>query len=131
MGPLGFETNITAASTIAHRVDALFYTLLALSFVIAFGICFVLVWFAVKYRRGSSADRTNPPAANLKVAVPITLSLGTASWPEAGDSMDALLAHADQAMYAAKRLHKTEPAVAASPRGRTRRVTARTRATLA
>jgi len=70
-------------------------------------------------------------AANLKVAVPITLSLGTASWPEAGDSMDALLAHADQAMYAAKRLHKTEPAVAASPRGRTRRVTARTRATLA
>jgi cytochrome c oxidase subunit 2 len=85
MGPLGFETNITAASTIAHRVDALFYTLLALSFVIAFGICFVLVWFAVKYRRGSSADRTNPPAANLKVEltwiiIPMLLSIGIFAW---------------------------------------------------
>ncbi len=71
--------------------------------------------------------------ANLSVSVPIALSIGTASWPEAGDSMDELLAHADQAMYAAKRLHKTEQQPAAAPRGRTRRVTARvrTRATLA
>lgn len=66
-------------------------------------------------------------AANLNVAVPITLSLGTASWPEAGDSMDELLAHADQAMYAAKRLNKTDQPAPAAARGRTRRVTARVR----
>jgi len=66
-------------------------------------------------------------AANLNVAVPISLSLGTASWPEAGDSMDELLAHADQAMYAAKRLNKTDRPTPAAARGRTRRVTARVR----
>lgn len=73
-------------------------------------------------------------AVNLQAAIPISLSIGTASWPEAGDSMDELLAHADQAMYAAKRLHKAEEAAVAAPaRGRTRRVTSRvrTRATLA
>src|SRR6185312_348942 len=66
-------------------------------------------------------------AANLNVAVPISLSLGTASWPEAGDSMDELLAHADQAMYAAKRLNKPDRPTPAAARGRTRRVTARVR----
>jgi diguanylate cyclase (GGDEF)-like protein len=72
-------------------------------------------------------------SANLSVSVPISLSIGTASWPEAGDSMDELLAHADQDMYAVKRAHKTEQAAAAAPRARTRRVTSRvrTRATLA
>jgi diguanylate cyclase (GGDEF)-like protein len=43
---------------------------------------------------------------NLERKAPISLSLGTASWPECGDSPDALLAHADRAMYAAKRRNK-------------------------
>ena len=69
---------------------------------------------------------------NLSVAIPVELSIGAASWPEAGDSMDELLSHADQAMYAAKRLHKaTEAEVAVAPaataRARQRRVTARVR----
>ena len=67
-------------------------------------------------------------ATNLEAAIPVSLSLGTASWPEAGDSMDELLAHADQAMYAAKRVHKAEQAVTpVAARGRTRRVTSRVR----
>jgi diguanylate cyclase (GGDEF)-like protein len=71
-------------------------------------------------------------SANLGQAIPVALSFGTASWPETGDAMDELLARADEAMYADKRLHK--PGSAAPPaRPRTRRVTARvrTRATLA
>jgi len=73
-------------------------------------------------------------AANLTVPIPVELSVGAASWPEAGDSMDELLSHADQAMYAAKRLHKATEAEAevaaapaAPPRARQRRVTARVR----
>jgi diguanylate cyclase (GGDEF)-like protein len=67
-------------------------------------------------------------SANLQVEIPISLSFGTASWPETGDSMDELLTHADRAMYTAKRVHKpVAPAAAAGARGRTRRVTARVR----
>lgn len=65
-------------------------------------------------------------ATNLNAGIPVSLSIGTASWPEAGDSMDELLAHADQAMYGAKRLHKADETPAA-PRGRARRVTGRLR----
>jgi len=69
-------------------------------------------------------------AANLGQTIPVSLSFGTASWPEAGDAMDELRARADEAMYADKRLHKPAGAPA---RPRTRRVTSRvrTRATLA
>jgi diguanylate cyclase (GGDEF)-like protein len=70
-------------------------------------------------------------AANLNLAVPVSLSFGTASWPESGDSMDELRARADESMYADKRLHKGTAGTPARPRSR--RVTARvrTRATLA
>jgi diguanylate cyclase (GGDEF)-like protein len=72
-------------------------------------------------------------SANLSQAVPVSLSFGTASWPESGDAMDELRARADEAMYADKRLHKPGTSTAAAARPRTRRVTSRvrTRATLA
>jgi diguanylate cyclase (GGDEF)-like protein len=75
-------------------------------------------------------------AANAALATPVSLSLGMASWPEAGDSLDTILAQADRAMYAAKRRHKgRERDRAASSaetrqtgtRGRARRVAARAR----
>ena len=69
-------------------------------------------------------------SANLGQAIPVALSFGTASWPEAGDTLDELLARADEAMYADKRLHKERPAAAAATRTRNRRVTSRNRATL-
>jgi len=68
--------------------------------------------------------------ANTTRAIPISLSLGTASWPEAGDSVDALLGHADQAMYAAKRRrksHERQPSATETtpPGGSSRRTAAR------
>jgi diguanylate cyclase (GGDEF)-like protein len=41
-------------------------------------------------------------AANATRQIPISLSMGTASWPEAGDTVEALLTRADEAMYADK-----------------------------
>jgi diguanylate cyclase (GGDEF)-like protein len=78
-------------------------------------------------------------AANYEQASPISLSLGTASWPDTGDSLDTILAQADRAMYAAKRRRKgrerdraaadqrTAEARRSGTRGRARPVTARAR----
>jgi diguanylate cyclase (GGDEF)-like protein len=68
--------------------------------------------------------------ANATREIPISVSLGTASWPEAGDSVDALLNHADHAMYAAKRRRKSrerQPSATerSSSRGAPRRTAAR------
>ena len=69
-------------------------------------------------------------AANATAELPVGLSLGTASWPEVGDSIDGLLAHADQAMYADKRRRRSRGLPSASvprtsSRGAPRRVVAR------
>ena len=44
--------------------------------------------------------------ANRDREIPVSLSLGTASWPEVRVSADQLLAQADEAMYADKRRQK-------------------------
>jgi diguanylate cyclase (GGDEF)-like protein len=51
--------------------------------------------------------RAGLQTANAARHIPISLSLGTASWPESGDSVDALLKAADEAMYVDKRAQKT------------------------
>jgi diguanylate cyclase (GGDEF)-like protein len=82
--------------------------------------------------------RRAPLVAKEAEGTPISLSLGTASWPEAGDSLDSILAQADRAMYAVKRRNKArEPDRSAAVttaetrqtggRGRARGVTARAR----
>jgi cytochrome c oxidase subunit 2 len=74
-----------AASTIANQVDLLYNYLLVTSAIIAGGVCLLIVVFAYKYRRGSHADRSNPPAKNWKletawIGIPILLSLFTFGW---------------------------------------------------
>jgi cytochrome c oxidase subunit II len=51
--PLAFLLPLLpdAASTEAHRVDTLFYFMLALCGFVAAGVCVLVVFFAVKYRR--------------------------------------------------------------------------------
>jgi cytochrome c oxidase subunit 2 len=48
------------ASTVAPQVDAVFIVLTALSVFFAVGVTVAIIFFAVKYRRGSRADRSNP-----------------------------------------------------------------------
>lgn len=68
-------------------------------------------------------------ATNAERKIPISISVGTASWPEAGDTAAALTAHADEAMYADKRRQKAPPAPpeTAPRRERSRRVPTRPR----
>jgi diguanylate cyclase (GGDEF)-like protein len=65
--------------------------------------------------------------ANAARRIPISLSIGTASWPEAGDAVEALLTRADEAMYADKHRHHrtTKKLPAAGRREVTRRTAAR------
>jgi len=69
-------------------------------------------------------------AANERRQIAISLSLGTASWPEAGKSMDALLTHADEAMYADKRRQKARPIAVSRARRKSARAPERDRKVL-
>jgi diguanylate cyclase (GGDEF)-like protein len=63
--------------------------------------------------------------ANVERRIPISLSLGTASWPEAGDAVDALLKRADEAMYLDKHRQRAKRPPSAARRDVARRTTAR------
>ena len=73
------------ASTLAPRVDALFFFLIAVSVFFAALIFILVVYFAVKYRRRSDADQ--PPAIEGSVpleivwtVVPFGLTLVMFGW---------------------------------------------------
>jgi len=53
-----FQLFPDAASTVASRVDALFWFLTFLTMVLSLLIAGLIVYFSVKYRRSSTADRT-------------------------------------------------------------------------
>ena len=63
--------------------------------------------------------------ANATRRIPISLSVGTASWPETGDSVEALLTRADEAMYADKHRQRTKRVPVAGRREVARRNAAR------
>ena len=79
---LGFPGQ---ASTFAGPVDTLFVALLGLATFIATAVCALIVYFGVKYRRGSPADRTGANASHvpLEIAwtvVPLLLAMGAFGW---------------------------------------------------
>jgi diguanylate cyclase (GGDEF)-like protein len=69
--------------------------------------------------------RSGLDKANASRRIPISLSMGTASWPQAGDTVDALLTRADEAMYADKHRHKGARRIPAAARQVARRTAAR------
>jgi len=81
----GFSLTPDQASTVAGRVDTLFYALVGLSLLFALPIAILIVYFAIKYRRGSSADRTGAHRASIKLElawtiIPAFLALGVFGW---------------------------------------------------
>jgi cytochrome c oxidase subunit II len=81
----GFPLFPEQASTIATRVDALFYFLLGVSGFFALLICFLIVGFAIKYRRRSEDERPRPITGNLGLeivwtAIPLGLTMVMFVW---------------------------------------------------
>jgi cytochrome c oxidase subunit 2 len=73
------------ASSGSHEVDALFIVLTVVSVFFCAVIFLPIIYFAVKYRRGSPADRSNPSSGSLWMESgwtigPILLSLGLFAW---------------------------------------------------
>jgi cytochrome c oxidase subunit 2 len=74
-----------AASDMAARVDVLFYSMVALTGLVALGIFALMVYFCVRYRAGSRADRTNPPPRKKWLEIgwvftPLVIFLGIFVW---------------------------------------------------
>ena len=73
------------ASTTSHEVDALFFALTLISLFFMAVIFLPIIFFSVKYRRGSPADRSNPRSGSVWIESgwtigPIFLSLGLFAW---------------------------------------------------
>ena len=73
------------ASTLAPQVDLLFYALLAFSFGLGIFLTVLVVGYAVKYRRGSKADRSGEQARNTVLEIAWTsatalIALGIFLW---------------------------------------------------
>lgn len=73
------------ASSNAERVDSLFFFELGIVFFFATLICVLILWFAVRYRRGSKVDRSRPPLSSrrlevLWIGIPLILSLVMYVW---------------------------------------------------
>ena len=82
---LGFPLFPEQASTMAARVDVLFYFLVAVTAFFAAVIFFVIVVFAVKYRRRSDDERPRPIEGNfwleiLWSAIPLGLTMVMFVW---------------------------------------------------
>lgn len=73
------------ASTVATKVDAIFYVLVALSIFFLFAVCGVLVYLSVRYRKGTKVDRDyeSPDNAALEwtwTITPLFLAVGMFVW---------------------------------------------------
>ncbi len=79
MGQIPFFPK--GASTFSPQVDFLFLVLVGLSAFFAFIVMFAIVYFVIKYRKGTNADRSNPVNSSVRLeifwtVVPLVLALG-------------------------------------------------------
>ncbi|HEY6455847.1 MAG TPA: cytochrome c oxidase subunit II [Steroidobacteraceae bacterium] len=80
-----FAWLLTQASSLAPQVDALFWFMVALCGTVALGVVCAIVYFSIRYRRGSPADRSGEPAQSLPVeltwtVIPGVLFIGVFIW---------------------------------------------------
>ena len=69
------------ASTLAGRVDFVFFVLMAITVFFTALIGFLVIFFAIRYRKGSTADRSHAFSTNLKleaawIGIPLVIVLG-------------------------------------------------------
>jgi cytochrome c oxidase subunit 2 len=73
------------ASNFAGRVDALFYAMLALSAVVVIAVFVAIIWFSIKFKHGSRADRSGSDDRTLGIEltwtlIPFLLFVGIFAW---------------------------------------------------
>lgn len=73
------------ASSIAPRVDRLYFVLISVWLFFTLLICVLILYFAIKYRRNSVADRSRAPTHNLPlelawIGIPLVLAMGLFVW---------------------------------------------------
>ena len=73
------------ASTVADQVDLLTLVFALLTIFFTAIVAAAALYFAIKYRRGSTADRSNPIAGNLKLEltwtiIPLIMAIGAFTW---------------------------------------------------
>lgn len=80
-----FHMLLPRASALASRIDALFWFMVVLCALVALGVFVAMVYFSIRYRRGSHADRTGRHNQSLGVEltwilVPFGLFFGVFCW---------------------------------------------------
>lgn len=73
------------ASSLSGWIDILFFSMVALSTLVVVGVFIALTTFAIKYRRGSRADRSHPLNRSMAIedtwtVVPLVLFIGIFVW---------------------------------------------------
>lgn len=68
-----FHLLLPEASSVASGIDTLFWFMIALCGVVTIGIFTTMVWFSVKYRHGSRADRSGRHNQSLGIELTWTL----------------------------------------------------------
>ena len=73
------------ASTFAGPVDTLYFILIGLALLFAVPVAALIIFFAIKYRRGSNADRSGAISQSTAIevtwiVVPLFLALGVFTW---------------------------------------------------
>lgn len=73
------------ASTTAQQVDALYFTLILISLFFMAVVFLPILYFCIKYRRGSSADRSNPSEGSNLIEIgwttlPTVMGLALFAW---------------------------------------------------
>jgi cytochrome c oxidase subunit 2 len=79
-----FKLFPDSASSVAERVDALYLFEVGVALFFTFLICALILFFGIRYRRGSKASRANPPENKLLEAswavVPLIISMVMFFW---------------------------------------------------
>ncbi len=75
----------SSASNFAPQVDQIYFALLVLCGAVAFAVAVVALFFCIRYRRGSKADRTPPRGKALRLeitwtVIPFVIFLGLFFW---------------------------------------------------